>query len=190
MMHTNRTRTFIAVPIQPPRGLKKLMQKLEKLGSGVKPIPVEQMHITLKFLGPTDLEDIMPISSILKTMRTQFPQMKLALKGLGAFPRPERPNVIWAGISVNATVLTDMAEYLETETGKLGYAPERKSFHPHLTLARIKTQPPDELFQILEDRRNAEWGETTIDTIKFFQSELKSQGARYHEMQTVKLSQS
>lgn len=189
MMHANqRTRTFIAIPIQPPRGLKKLMQKLEQLGSAVRPIPVNQMHITLKFLGPTELDDIMPISSILKNMRTKFPRMKLAFKGLGVFPREDHPNVIWAGIT-DASVLTEMVNYLEQETGKLGYPPERKAFHPHLTLARVKAKPPEELFQILRDRENAEWGEATIDTLKFYQSELKSERAHYHEMQTVKLAQ-
>lgn len=187
MMHNNRTRTFIAIPIQPTRGIKKLLEKLGQLGSAVKPIPADQMHITLKFLGPTDLNDIMAIGSILKKMRNDFPRQKLAFSGLGAFPRIDRPNVIWAGITTNASVLSDMAEYLESETEELGYARERKGFHPHLTLARIKSKPPEELFQILEDRCDALWGETTIDSIKFYQSELKSQGAQYHEMQTVKL---
>ena len=188
MMHANqRTRTFIAIPIEPPRGLKKLMQKLELLGSAVRPVPVDQMHITLKFLGPTELDDIMPISTILKTMRTEFPRMKLAFKGLGVFPRIERPNVIWAGIT-NASLLSEMAEYLEREIEKLGYPRERKGFHPHLTLARVKAKPPEELFQILRDRENAEWGEVTIDTLKFYQSELKTERAHYHEMQTVKLA--
>ncbi|WP_339729712.1 RNA 2',3'-cyclic phosphodiesterase [uncultured Gimesia sp.] len=188
MMHSNkRTRTFIAVPIEPPRGLKKLMQKLEQLGSAVRPIPTDQMHITLKFLGPTELEDIMPISTILKKMRTEFPRMKLAFKGLGAFPRADHPNVIWAGIT-DPTVLTEMVNFLERETGKLGYPPERKVFHPHLTLARVKAKPPETLFEILRDRENAEWGEATVDTLKFYQSELKAERSHYHEMQTVKLA--
>ncbi|WP_417384547.1 RNA 2',3'-cyclic phosphodiesterase [Gimesia sp.] len=189
MMHTNqRTRTFIAVPIQPPRGLKKLMPRLEKLAPAVKTVDVEQMHITLKFLGPTELEDIMPVSRILKEMRNRFKRVKLAFRGLGAFPREDHPNVIWAGIS-DAAALTEMAEFLEEETEKLGYPRERKGFHPHLTLARVKAKPADELFDILRDRKLAEWGEVTVDTIKFFQSELKTPQARYHEMQTVKLPQ-
>ncbi|WP_298866979.1 RNA 2',3'-cyclic phosphodiesterase [uncultured Gimesia sp.] len=181
-------RTFIAVPIHPPRGLRKLLPKLEQLGPAVKPIAVDQMHITLKFLGTTELEDVMPISSILKKMRSEFPRLKLAFKGLGAFPRVDHPNVIWAGIS-DATLLTAMVDYLEQETEKLGYPLERKGFHPHLTLARVNARPADDLFQILQDRSDAEWGEVTVDTIKFYQSEMKSQRAQYHEMQTVKLYQ-
>lgn len=181
-------RTFIAIPIQPPRGLRKLLPKLEQLGPAVRPIPVDQMHITLKFLGATDLEDIMPISSILKQMRSKFPRLKLAFRGLGAFPRVDHPNVIWAGIN-DATQLTAMVDYLEQETEKLGYPLERKGFHPHLTLARVNARPADELFQILQDREKAEWGEVTVDTIKYFQTEQKSQRAQYHEMQTVKLFQ-
>jgi len=188
MMHTNRrTRTFIAVPIHPPRGLRKLLPKLEQLGPAVRPLLVDQMHITLKFLGPTELDDIMPISTLLKNMRTMFPRFKLAFKGLGAFPNAERPNVIWAGIA-DPTVLTSMVDYLEQETEKLGYPLERKGFHPHLTLARVNAKPSPELFDILRDRQDAEWGEVTVDTLKFFESELKSQRAHYHEMQTVKLA--
>lgn len=188
MMHTNkRTRTFIAVPIEPTRGLKKLMQKIEQLGSAVRPIPQDQMHITLKFLGPTELDDIRPISNILKSMRSEYPRLKLSFKGLGAFPRPDRPNVIWAGIE-NGEVISEMAEYLERETDKLGYPRERKGFHPHLTLARVKAKPPQELFDILRDREKADWGEAKVETLKFYQSELKTDGALYHEMQTVKLA--
>ncbi|WP_299462359.1 RNA 2',3'-cyclic phosphodiesterase [uncultured Gimesia sp.] len=187
MMHTNRrTRTFIAVPIHPPRGLRKLLPKLDQLGTAVRPILVDQMHITLKFLGPTELDDIMPISHLLKKMRTLFPPIKLAFKGLGAFPNAERPNVIWAGISDPAP-LAEMVQFLEQETELLGYPLERKGFHPHLTLARVNAKPPEELFEILRDRANAEWGEVTVDTIKFFQSELKTERAQYHEMQTIKL---
>lgn len=186
-MHKNsRMRTFIAIPIHPPRGLRKLLPKLDNLGPAVKPIPVDQMHITLKFLGATDLEDIIPISSILKKIRSEFPPFKLAFKGLGAFPRIDHPNVIWAGIN-DATPLTNLVDFLERETEILGYPLDRKGFHPHLTLARVNAKPDQELFQILQDRENAEWGEVTIDTIKFFQSEMKSQRDHYHEMQTVKL---
>jgi len=186
-MHKNRRmKTFIAIPIHPPRGLRKLLPKLEQLGPAVRPIAVDQMHITLKYLGATDLEDIMPISALLKQMRSKFPRLKLAFKGLGAFPSVEHPNVIWAGIN-DPTLLKAMVDYLEQETEKLGYPLERKGFHPHLTLARVNAKPAEELFQILQDRENAEWGEVTVDTIKYFQSEQKSQRAQYTEMQTVKL---
>jgi len=188
MRNNQRARTFIAVPIQPPRGLRKVLEKLEQMGSAVNPIPADQMHITLKFLGPTELEDIMPVSRTLKGMRERFKSFRLAFKGLGAFPRVERPNVIWAGVT-DESLLAEMAEFLEAETEKLGYPRERKNFHAHLTLARIKTRPPEELFQLLADRRDAEWGEVTVDTLKFFRSELKPQRAQYHEMQTVRLNQ-
>ena len=186
MQKNQRARTFIAVPVQPTRGLRKVLEKLNQMGSAVKPIPEDQMHITLKFLGPTELEDIMPVSRALKEMRNRFKCVRLAFKGLGAFPREDRPNVVWAGIK-DESLLAEMAEYLEAETEKLGYPRERKGFHAHLTLARIKAKPPEELFQLLADRRDAEWGDATLDTLKFFRSELKPQRAQYHEMQTVRL---
>ena len=55
-------------------------------------------------------------------------------------------------------------------------------------MARVNAKPSPELFDILRDRQDAEWGEVTVDTLKFFESELKSQRAHYHEMQTVKLA--
>lgn len=186
MQNNQRARTFIAVPVQPPRGLRKVLEKLEQMGSAVRPIPADQMHITLKFLGPTELEDVMPVCRILKEMRNQFKCVRLAFKGLGAFPREDRPNVIWAGVK-DETLLAEMAKHLEREMEMLGYPRERKGFHAHLTLARIKAKPPEELFQLLSDRRDAEWGEVTLDTLKFYRSELKPQRSQYHEMQTVRL---
>lgn len=180
-------RTFIAVPIALPSSLKAIVREFQDMGRAVKPVNAESTHITLKFLGDTPTADLPAISPIIESVAADTKTWELELVGLGAFPHWGRPSVVWAGISAGEP-LTQMAEAFETQLEPLGFAPEKRAFHPHLTLARIKAKPPSSLKALADANEHQSFGTQTIDRIIFYQSELQPDGPVYTPLQTVSLA--
>lgn len=95
-------------------------------------------HITLKFLGERPLQEVEAFSRAAATVASQFSPFKITVEGAGAFPPHGSPRVLWMGISDNDGQLKNLQHSLEEECRRAGFEREERSFHPHLTLARIK----------------------------------------------------
>lgn len=182
-------RTFIAVKILPTPGLHGLNARLSELGDQFKPVAPGNLHLTLKFLGDTSDEQLPDICSVLKRIVEPNVAHHVRLTGLGAFPNARRPTVIWVGVA-QADVLCRMAEELELGLAPLGFVPEERAFQPHLTLLRVKSRPPEQLFSLLAEEANAEFGMAPVDKIEFLQSELARDGSRYTVLATFALAPS
>jgi RNA 2',3'-cyclic 3'-phosphodiesterase len=103
----------------------------------------EDWHLTLAFLGNV-AQDALPDLAI-RTERAarRHPAQRLAVVGAGAFPRPSRAGVVWAGIST-ASGLAPLAASVAAAARRAGAPPpdEGRRYRPHLTLARCR-QPAD-----------------------------------------------
>lgn len=185
-MNGSRIRTFIAVQTPVTTRLRKLLSKLNRLnaGAGGTPIREEQLHITLKFLGDVPFEQIPAISNVMSDCAGQVTCCELELHGLGAFPHARRPSVVWLGVRQGEPLIR-LAEQLETRLLPLGFAPERRPFHPHVTLLRFRSRPPDVVFQLLEQEIETEFGRVPVDSVTLFQSELLKEGARHTVLATA-----
>ncbi len=180
-------RTFVAVTIQPTGPLKRVLTQLGALGDSVRAVPPDNLHVTLKFLGETDNNDIVAACRIIKQVAADVSPFALRLQGLGVFPRIERPNVVWAGLE-QADPLVQIVSEFENRFEELGFPRESRAFHPHLTLARVKRRPPEELFELLEANSQREFGTAEVTQVEYFQSHLKRDGARYAVLATEKLT--
>src|SRR5215471_5368599 len=91
-------RTFIAVsiPVTPP--LRHIYDRLSDLGDRFRPVAIETLHVTLKFLGDTAEDQLPAICGAAKGIVERLPPFTLNLKGLGAFPHERRPTVVWIGL--------------------------------------------------------------------------------------------
>src|SRR5436189_995904 len=135
-------RTFIAVRIEPTVALRRLHSQLAELGDRFRPVSPDNLHLTLKFLGETATSQIPEIGSVVWNIAEKQPATTVQLAGLGAFPHERRPSVIWVGFH-HEEPLCQMAAALERDLCPLGFAPEGKAFHPHLTLLRVHSRPPE-----------------------------------------------
>jgi 2'-5' RNA ligase len=179
-------RTFIAVKISLPPGLRTILRQLREMGRAVKAVDSEMMHLTLKFLGDTPADVLADVGKIVESLALDFESFELELAGIGAFPDWRRPQVVWAGVT-HSEPLLKMANRLQTELELLGFPRERRAFHPHLTLARIKAKPPAELREIAEANETTPFGRQTIDRVIWYQSELRSSGPIYTPISTTML---
>ena len=96
-------RTFIALEIK--ENIKELLAGIQqKIGSeigGIKWVKLNNLHLTLKFLGPIREDKIEDISDILEDTTGGFTRFNVSVSGFGAFPSSQNPKVIWAGLKAD-----------------------------------------------------------------------------------------
>ncbi len=177
-------RLFVAITLSPnllrqPDGrrsaLANVLRELSFCGRAVTPTEPEKLHITLKFLGETQTTQVPHLEEQLALVAAQQEQFALHLRGLGVFPDERRPAVCWAGIN-EAAALMRLAEDVEERIVPLGFPRERRAFHPHLTLARIRAQPAPAFFELLHQHRATGFGSDWISTLVLMRSSWPAPG--------------
>ena len=150
----------------------------------------EKFHFTLKFLGETPDEQLTLLKEAAVSSAASFTPFELTLAGLGAFPRQRSPQVLWVGAKEGVPVLIRLAEYLDKSLALRGFPPERRRFHPHLTLARAKTREGEEaLAKTLGNLSESvdKIGTLRVDSFILMRSELRPAGSVYTVLQTFTL---
>ncbi len=175
-------RTFIAIDLEPEikKTLSVLIGELDKGHKNVRWVKREGMHLTLKFLGEISGDKVPEIEDILKAISKKFEIFPLKFKGTGSFPPGmKNPRVLWVGTEEEET-LAALQALLEEELEKLGFPRERRKYHAHLTLGRVKSLfNIQETVSLLEKYRDRNFGEMKVKKISFIQSTLKPTGAEY-----------
>ncbi|MFN7962694.1 MAG: RNA 2',3'-cyclic phosphodiesterase [Thermoanaerobaculia bacterium] len=99
-------------------------------------VRVENLHLTLVFLGEVEAERVPPFATELAAVFARHPPFSLGLKDGGAFPPRGPGRVIWLGVDAEAGLASLQREVAEAASSVLGLEPETRPFSPHLTLAR------------------------------------------------------
>ena len=136
-------RAFVAVdvPREVREGLAEIVGRLQAEGvSGVRWTRPEGIHLTLKFLGEIDPGTVEKILEQIERATEGVSPFSLALSGVGAFPRPDSPRVIWVGLKGDLDSLEELQRRIDHEISLLGggFAKEGRPFTPHLTLGRLR----------------------------------------------------
>jgi RNA 2',3'-cyclic 3'-phosphodiesterase len=171
-------RTFIAIKIPSLDPLRRVLKELAGMGRALKTVDPDNLHLTLKFLGQTDVDLVPEVRALMERAAQSSAPCELSVTGLGAFPNAQRPNVIWAGLQ-RADTLTSLAAELEAGLEPHGFPRENRPFVPHLTLARVKFRPPESLHDLLSQHAKTLFGRAKIDQVEFIRSELGPDGSRY-----------
>jgi 2'-5' RNA ligase len=98
----------------------------------------EDLHITLVFLGDLDADRRACAEAAAECVRTG--PFALTLNRFGCFPRAR---VLWCGAAARPQSLMDLLSALNSGLSSCGFRPERRSFAPHVTLARKARPLPD-----------------------------------------------
>jgi 2'-5' RNA ligase len=182
-------RTFIAVKIIPGQSLRNTINllKTELSGELVKWFDIRDLHLTLKFLGDVDTKLLENIKKKMEIVSQNFPVFNLQLTGLGYFENNRQPSILFAKIEENKFFL-ELYKQLETQLLEIGFEKEKRSFKPHLTLARIKhLKIRNHFYTLLKNYDKNEFQESRIEEIILYQSTLTSSGPIYKPLKIVKL---
>lgn len=181
-------RLFVAldVPSQVREALAELSARLKKTCSSARWVRLENVHITLKFIGEISLETVEKIREALGSL-PEFAPILLRFAGLGFFPSARRPRVFWAGVEPSPE-LAALAGTIEAKLEPLGIPAEKREFHPHLTLARFEaTQGTQALVAAVEALEAPQFGSETFHEFHLYRSVLKRSGAEYTRLVTYSL---
>lgn len=178
-------RLFVGVPI--PGEVRSALEAHLRATFGErvrgKPVPPQNWHLTLRFLGDTDGERHRRLITALRGIEAG-PAFDLSFGGLGAFPRPARATVLWVGVDEGRDEIRVLAAKIEEAAREAGFAPEEKEFSPHLTLSRIN--PPADLRRDIQSARPF-GGRMTVDSFILFRSHLGGGPPRYERMERFPL---
>lgn len=111
----------------------------------------ENFHFTLKFLGDVENRMLPSLHDAAGRAAAGAKPFRLTMGEIGAFPGLDRPRVIYYGIEEGFPGLRDLAGLIEDECEKIGFEREKKRFRAHLTLARVKQLPADDVLAALRD---------------------------------------
>ena len=181
-------RTFVAValPTSAQVALRSVAAQVAShwpagVGRWVRP---ESIHLTLRFLGDTDEALVPALGRGLNEVVAAAEPFAVSLGGVGCFPGPHRPRVIWVGLNDPAGRLRSLQARVEAWARGAGWEAEERPFQPHLTLARLPEEAPPP---------SSEWrvpvpsGDVPIDALVLFASRLRPGGAQYHRLHTAPL---
>jgi RNA 2',3'-cyclic 3'-phosphodiesterase len=183
-------RAFIAISLD-SKTVDKICDAMFQLKGqilGVRWIAKENIHLTLKFLGPIEEQSIEPISRALEGAVRPFSRFTINAKGLGVFPGIKRPRILWVGLEGGAVAA--LASAVESALEPLGFAPEARSFKPHLTVGRWRNfeGSATRLGREIEKWKSYEFGESKVQEVTLFQSVLKPDGAVYYSLKSIALN--
>ena len=185
-------RAFLAIDLD-PQVLEQICRATDSLHEripSIRWVPKENLHLTVKFLGNIEEAQVTDIAAALRPGLSPFSRFSINAKGLGVFPEYGRPKILWVGLA--SKELTELAENVESCLLPLGFAPEQRSFTPHLTIGRWRQfdRPPAALKQELENWRGRSFGESAVNEVILFQSELNPAGSIYRRLETFALGKS
>ncbi len=183
-------RTFLAIELPRPLLMKieEVLGDLRSSQADVRWVNPENIHLTLKFFGNIDESKIEPIVQSIDRLVQETPTILLRVKGMGAFPNLRNPRVIWLGLSEGKESLNSFQKKLEIEFKKIGFPPEDRPFHPHLTLGRVKSsRGKEDLARRMERYREEEFGEIQAEKVILFKSDLRPSGPIYTPLREIRL---
>jgi RNA 2',3'-cyclic 3'-phosphodiesterase len=156
----------------------------------VRWIPVQNIHLTLKFLGDTAPSSQVQIEAALRAEVPQYKPFTVELQGLGAFPSVKRARVLWIGLNAPAS-LASLQHELDVATRRLGYVSEEREFSPHLTIGRVRqnasTAHLQRIRDVLERTSMGRLGTLAVEAVHLYKSELLPSGSVYSKLCTVHL---
>lgn len=186
-------RLFIAIPL--PNQVKQTLQDVQKLlkrdNHPVRWVAPNAMHLTLQFLGETNVNLLPQINDVLQHVVNQSVSHTLVLEAPSIFPHLRRPSVIWVGVGGATEPLIQLQATLARALESLGFTREARPFFAHLTIGRVRRDATGEQQEQLGRAISAlppispvSW---QVTQIMLFQSELLQSGPRYTERYAVEL---
>lgn len=140
----------------------------------------DKLHITMKFLGEIEPARVDALARAATRATATVAPFASSVKGTGAFPVRGLARVLWIGVDDAGGRLRLLQQRLEDECTRGGFARERREFHPHLTIARLRTPaPPARALVELHRRMEFESEAFAVDELVVMRSEPGAGGSRY-----------
>ena len=143
----------------------------------VRWIPIENIHLTLSFIGKVENK---AISHLIKSLEKKIlcNNFQITIEGTGVFPSSKSPKVLWLGIGEGVDELISIQYEVEKSIRKFKENPQKNAFTPHITIARIRRL--DGKIDVLPFL-NIVYSpiEMEVNSLYMYESKLSPEGVRY-----------
>lgn len=183
-------RLFLAVPLPADvqASIRQSTATLRKSAPSIHWIRAEGLHVTVKFLGERPDAEVSAIVAATRDVVTTTAPLDLVIGGGGAFPNFHAPRVVWLGMR-NAHPLVFLAGAIDACLAPLGIAPERRPFHPHVTVGRVRAPLPRDEGARLAGALWAQGGQwpLRVTHLELMHSTRSAEGSAYVPVGTMNL---
>ena len=174
-------RLFVAADL--PAGVRarlaEIQERLRRAALPVRWVRPEGIHLTFRFLGEVPATRRTEIEGALRGPARDGAPFRLQAAGLGLFPESGAPRVLWIGVGGDLEPVGALQRAIEAAIEPLGFAPEKRPFHPHLTLGRVKGPGRGDWRNDLRGLSSGDAGGFEVREYVLFESRLGPEGAVY-----------
>jgi len=174
-------RLFVA--IRPPEPIRDMLIDAMDNSADFRWQDDEQLHITLRFIGEVERPVADDLALALGQVHAQH--FTARIKSVGRFEQ-RNAGSLWAGVEPR-DAFASLAAKIERACQKVGLEPERRAFHPHITLARWKGRRTREVQDFLERTSGLSSEPFNVSEFILFESHLSRHGAHYEEVASYPL---
>lgn len=185
-------RVFVAVALEAAlrKTVAELPQRLNSAAAAFRWVPTGNLHLTLKFLGEIAEEHVDRVIGAAREVAGRAMPFPITLGGMGAFPSPKKPQVVWVGVAQGVDRLSGLARDLDVTLHRVEFPRDSRAFRPHLTIARAKQAGPmPDLSGPLRRLHGMVVGTQTVDAILVMESTLNPAGSIYRSVEEVRLGE-
>jgi 2'-5' RNA ligase len=179
-------RLFLAVnlSIASTRRVAEVLERLRRNAEGgrgpkVSWVPPANLHVTLKFLGWARPEAARAIRARVDAGVAGRRGFEIEAVGTGAFPSVTAATVLWVGVRDASGALAALARDVEQWTSELGFEREKRAYHPHVTLGRVRDPGGADCTDLLASAGAQSFGGSLIREVVLYESVTKSSGSEY-----------
>ena len=179
---TPNVRLFVAFDLaeEVKVAMRRRLARLRSLLPQSRWVDPDQAHLTLAFLGHHPEERVAPLRDALVEVFARYPAMPLRLHGGGTFPQGRPARVAWVGVKAPPELLPMQHDVADAAASQLEWEPEKRPFHPHVTLTRCNPTWPRQLAERYHSEVQGPWGEEfLVEEGVLFRSRLSPRGAQY-----------
>ena len=175
-------RTFLALDVDETvrEHLARIAGGLRVGGARVRPVAPENIHVTLNFLGDVADEALDDVCRAVADVAAAAQPFEFTVRGVRCVPPRGQVRIVWADVDDPDSRLAELQKALTAAMSALGFRPDRREYHPHLTVARVKyVANPLALREAAGPYEDEDFGLQTAECVTTYTSKLTPGGAVY-----------
>lgn len=185
-------RSFLAfeLPSEIKNMIVRVSGELRKSDLDVRWVKVDNIHLTVVFMGNKKTEDIEAIGDEAQKVCLKYGIFDISLKGMGFFPNSRNPRILWLGLHGDLDRMSYFRDALQKHLKPFGIKEEKRRFKPHLTLGRFRKAKKmgSRLDDLVLKYKDLTSPSCPLKELILFKSDLKPGGAEYTKLEAWPLT--
>jgi 2'-5' RNA ligase len=185
-------RIFIAIDIS-EQARSSVNEYLDGLRHGFNTIRVsweltEKLHLTLNFLGDVEEDRIVLINEAIVEVTRMYERFPTEIARTGVFPDRKKPRILWLGIGIGGPEIAELNGEIESKLSKAGFRSEKRKFHAHLTIGRLRE--PQKSRELVEEHLHSNFDPVTftVSGLTLYESKIEKAGSIYSPIRLFPLN--